>query len=121
MFLEKEEMKFIVLYVLKQYKAPITSDAFYEILTWDKEIMGFFDAAEKLSELIGDAWLFVNLIPYNPSREDDFRRSEEDSIRAFYDVLKKHNIGVTRRREFGGDLNAACGQLRSDRIKKDVE
>ena len=77
--------------------------------------------AEKLSELIGDAWLFVNLIPYNPSREDDFRRSDEDRIRAFYDVLKKHNIGVTRRREFGGDLNAACGQLRSDRIKKDGE
>ncbi len=77
------------------------------------------EQAEKLSQLIGDSWLFVNLIPYNPSREDDFRRSDEDSIRAFYDRLKKNGIGVTRRREFGGDLNAACGQLRSDRIKKD--
>ncbi len=57
MFLEKEEMKFIVLYVLKQYKAPINSDTFYEIITWDKEIMGFFDAAEKLSELVADNYI----------------------------------------------------------------
>ena len=77
------------------------------------------EQAEKLAELIGDSRLFVNLIPYNPSREDDFRRSNEESIRAFYDVLKKKNIGVTRRREFGSDLDAACGQLRSDRIKKE--
>jgi 23S rRNA (adenine2503-C2)-methyltransferase len=77
------------------------------------------EQAEKLAELIGDSRLFVNLIPYNPSREDDFRRSNEESIRAFYDVLKKNNIGVTRRREFGSDLDAACGQLRSDRIKKE--
>ena len=57
MYLEKEEMKFIVLYVLKQYKAPINSDTFYGILTWDKEIMGFFDAAEKLSELVSDNYI----------------------------------------------------------------
>lgn len=77
------------------------------------------EQAQKLSDLIGDSRLFVNLIPYNPSREDDFKRSDEDSIRGFYDCLKKNGIGVTRRREFGTDLNAACGQLRSDRIKKD--
>lgn len=57
MYLEKEEMKFIVLYVLKRYNAPISSDTFYDILTWDKEIMGFFDAAEKLSELVSDNYI----------------------------------------------------------------
>lgn len=77
------------------------------------------EQARLLAELIGGARLFVNIIPYNPSPDDDFKRSDESAIRDFYDVLKKHGIGVTRRREFGGDLNAACGQLRSDRIKRE--
>ena len=32
----------------------------------------------------------------------------------FYDILKKNNIGVTIRREFGGKVDAACGQLRAN-------
>ena len=31
----------------------------------------------------------------------------------FYDILKKNKISVTIRREFGGNISAACGQLRS--------
>ena len=31
----------------------------------------------------------------------------------FYDILKKNSIGVTIRKEFGGKISAACGQLRS--------
>ena len=31
----------------------------------------------------------------------------------FYDILKKNNISVTIRKEFGGKISAACGQLRS--------
>lgn len=56
MLLENEEIKFIVLYVLKRYDAPISSETFYEILTWDKEIMGFFDAAAALSELVAGGY-----------------------------------------------------------------
>lgn len=72
--------------------------------------------ARELSELIGDKRLFVNLIPYNKGDIGSFTRSSPNNIAAFYDVLKKHGIGVTMRREFGADLDAACGQLRSDRI-----
>ena len=32
----------------------------------------------------------------------------------FYDVLKKNNINVTIRKEFGSTVSAACGQLRSN-------
>ena len=32
----------------------------------------------------------------------------------FYDTLKKNNINVTIRREFGGNVDAACGQLRAN-------
>ena len=30
-------------------------------------------------------------------------------------VIKKNNVGVTIRREFGSNISAACGQLRSKR------
>lgn len=72
--------------------------------------------ARQLAMLIGDARLFVNLIPYNPSPDSEFKRSSEENITSFYDELKKNKINVTRRKEFGTELSAACGQLRSDRI-----
>ena len=31
----------------------------------------------------------------------------------FYDTLKKNNVNVTIRREFGGNISAACGQLKT--------
>ena len=36
----------------------------------------------------------------------------------FYDDLKKQNITVTVRREFGGNIDAACGQLRANEVEK---
>lgn len=75
--------------------------------------------ARQLAALIGNARLFVNLIPYNPSPDSEFKRSSKENITAFYDELKKNRINVTRRKEFGTELSAACGQLRSDRISGD--
>jgi 23S rRNA (adenine2503-C2)-methyltransferase len=60
----------------------------------------------------------VNLIPYNPVDEhSQYQRSEQDSIRAFYDVMKKQGISVSVRLEHGADIDAACGQLRSKQMK----
>ena len=56
---------------------------------------------------------YVNLIPYNETSHIEYKKSDQDTILKFYDVLKKNNIGVTIRREFGGNISAACGQLRS--------
>lgn len=70
--------------------------------------------AQELSDLIGDRRFYVNIIPYNPTENDQFRKSGRDRIMAFYDVLKKNGIGVTMRREFGSELKAACGQLSSE-------
>lgn len=62
----------------------------------------------------------VNLIPYNPVDEhSQYQRSEQESILAFYDALKKQNISVSVRLEHGTDIDAACGQLRSKQIKED--
>lgn len=73
--------------------------------------------AQQLAELIGERNFYVNIIPYNPTEADEFRKSSHDRIMAFYDVLKKNRIGVTMRREFGSDLKAACGQLSSEYSK----
>lgn len=69
--------------------------------------------ARQLAELIGDRRCYVNLIPYNAT-DSGFNQSSRERIMAFYDVLKKHKIGVTMRREFGAKIDAACGQLASE-------
>ena len=43
----------------------------------------------------------------------DFKRTNTIQIMRFYDILKKNNVSVTIRKEFGGKISAACGQLRS--------
>ncbi|MGX4585489.1 23S rRNA (adenine(2503)-C(2))-methyltransferase RlmN [Paenibacillus chitinolyticus] len=76
--------------------------------------------AEELAELIGDRrpLINVNLIPYNPVDEhSQYQRSEKESVRAFYDILKKQNVSCSVRLEHGADIDAACGQLRSKQIK----
>ena len=45
--------------------------------------------------------------------ENEFRRSDKDSVRAFYEELKRIGVNVTIRKEFGSDIDAACGQLRA--------
>ena len=56
---------------------------------------------------------YVNLIPYNETDALQYKRSKPLTIAKFYDILKKNNVTVTIRREFGGMISAACGQLRS--------
>ena len=56
---------------------------------------------------------YINLIPYNETNNLNFKRSSTVQIMKFYDILKKNNISVTIRKEFGGKISAACGQLRS--------
>lgn len=69
--------------------------------------------AMKLCDLLKGMNCYVNIIPYNETNNIGFKRSKKDTILQFYDIIKKRNIGVTIRREFGSNISAACGQLRS--------
>lgn len=71
------------------------------------------DDADKLSDLLRGLNAYVNLIPYNPVSEFDYRPSTLSKQRAFFDRLKKRGIQATLREEKGGDIDAACGQLRT--------
>ncbi|MBH8574706.1 23S rRNA (adenine(2503)-C(2))-methyltransferase RlmN [Nostocaceae cyanobacterium CENA369] len=54
----------------------------------------------------------VNLIPYNPIAEVDYKRPNRDRIQAFVNILKQQQIAVSVRYSRGLEADAACGQLR---------
>ena len=71
------------------------------------------ECAIELSHLLKGMNCYVNLIPYNETNNLGYKRSSKERILSFYDILKKNNISVTIRREFGSKISAACGQLRT--------
>ncbi|TCZ78259.1 23S rRNA (adenine(2503)-C(2))-methyltransferase RlmN [Paenibacillus albiflavus] len=86
-----------------------------------KDVNDKREHAAELAELLQERkqLVNVNLIPYNPVDElDQYQRSDHETVRAFYDVLKKQGISVSVRLEHGTDIDAACGQLRSKQIKE---
>lgn len=74
--------------------------------------------ALELAKLLTGLNCYVNLIPYNETTHIEYKKSEQDVILKFYDILKKNKIGVTIRREFGSKVDAACGQLRSHQMEE---
>ncbi|MBB2182696.1 23S rRNA (adenine(2503)-C(2))-methyltransferase RlmN [Lachnospiraceae bacterium MD1] len=72
--------------------------------------------AKELSRLIKGINCHVNLIPVNPIKERNYKKSESKKIQIFKNTLEKNRINVTIRREMGADINAACGQLRKSYI-----
>ncbi len=70
------------------------------------------ESALELGRLLKGMVCHVNLIPLNPVRERDFRRSQPDRVKTFRDTLDRMGIAVTVRKEMGADIDAACGQLR---------
>ena len=78
-----------------------------------KDINDSIDCANELSKLLKGLNAYVNLIPYNETSHIEYKKSDNETIMKFYDTLKRNNIGVTIRREFGSNVKAACGQLRS--------
>ncbi len=70
--------------------------------------------ALNLVKLIKGMNVYVNLIPYNETSHIEFNKSSKERINKFYEVLKNNKVNVTVRKEFGGNIKAACGQLRSE-------
>ena len=70
--------------------------------------------ALELANLLKNLNCYVNLIAYNETENLNFKRSKNEQIMKFYDILKKNKINVTIRKEFGSKVDAACGQLRAN-------
>ena len=76
------------------------------------------EQANQLADLIAPTYGYINLIPYNEVDENGFKRSSNNRIHKFHDILLKRGIKATIRKEFGSDIDAACGQLRARYEKK---
>lgn len=72
------------------------------------------EQAEELAALLKGSLAHVNLIPMNPvSERPQYRRPARERVLRFRDILEEHGVTATVRREMGGDIDAACGQLRN--------
>ncbi len=78
-------------------------------------IAGVNDAIEQtrpLAALARHLRAKVNLIPYNTVEGLPWQRPSEEVCETFLDALERQKVPATLRREKGGDIDAACGQLR---------
>ena len=69
------------------------------------------DHAKALVKLLKGLPSKVNLIPFNPFPGTQYKRSSEETINRFRDVLIKGGLITITRRTRGDDIDAACGQL----------
>jgi len=83
-------------------------------------LQGINDSLEYANELVkiiktqkNNAYLFhVNLIEFHKgSPREVFECSTKEQINLFKDYLEKHGVSVTIRKNFGEEIEAACGQL----------
>jgi len=73
--------------------------------------------AKELENLIAPTFGYVNLIPYNPVIENGLSRSDDSQVELFHNYLLSKHVKSTIRKEFGSDIDAACGQLRAKYAK----
>ena len=97
---------------IKTYVAKTNRRVTFEYILL-KDVNDTEECAKQLVSIAKQVHSYINLIPYNETHNIDFKRTNAVQIMKFYDILKKNNINVTIRKEFGGKISAACGQLRS--------
>lgn len=69
------------------------------------------ECANKIVELLKDIHCNINIIPYNPTNDEEFKKPSQNDIYRFKYILEKSGKKTTVRLERGADIAAACGQL----------
>ncbi len=72
------------------------------------------ELADRLAELVREFNAFVNLIPFNPIPDTEWRPTPPKQLRAFAARLEEAGIPVQVRTPRGRDIAAACGQLKAE-------
>lgn len=70
--------------------------------------------ARELAELLRQLPCKINLIPFNPFEQSDYRRPSNTSVSNFRQILQEAGYTVTVRTTRAEDIGAACGQLVGD-------
>ncbi len=103
----------------REFPLPPRRRITFEYILLDK-INDTKEDALRLVKLLGGIKAKVNLIPYNPAVDaallkpsNHFKRSSDESILEFQKILLKAGIAAIIRKSMGGDISAACGQLKA--------
>lgn len=129
-----DELRDILVPVNKKYPLAVLMPSLYryvegghskkhvtiEYVMLDK-VNDHIEHAHQLVELLGDLPCKVNLIPFNPFPNTEYKRSSNNAIHRFRAILEEGGLQVTVRKTRGDDIDAACGQLAgkvADRTKR---
>lgn len=106
-----------VMSAVKYFEKVTNKRVTYEYIML-KDFNDSLEDAVALAKLVKGTLGFVNLIPYNPVDEHDFQRTGREKTYAFMNKLLALGVQTTIRKEFGNDIDAACGQLRAKEESK---
>lgn len=84
-----------------------------------RDLNDTLEDAKRLVRLISNIPSKVNLIPFNEHEGCGFRTPTQESIDRFHKYLLDKNVTVITRSSRGGDISAACGQLKGKLDRKD--
>lgn len=102
----------ILMPAIKEYETIANRRVTYEYLLLEN-INDTKEYAEELIKLIKGTMGYVNLIPYNETDLNEYKRSSGNRVHAFLSYLNQAGVNATIRKEFGSDIDAACGQLKA--------
>lgn len=95
-------------------------------ITWEyvmlQDVNDSDEHARELAALLEGIPSKINLIPFNPFPDARYKRSSNNRIHRFSDILTQAGYTVITRRTRGEDIDAACGQLAgkvNDRSRRD--
>ena len=91
-------------------------------LTFEYVLLGGVnDSVEQAKELVAllrHRTVMLNVIPYNPVEGLPYQTPSQQAIAEFRQTLEHGGINVMFRQRKGGEIDAACGQLRRNRAKQ---
>lgn len=83
-----------------------------------KDVNDSDQCAYELASLLKGMLCHVNLIPANEINESSHKRSTNERLQRFMNIMNSKGINTTVRRSLGSDIDASCGQLRSKYNRK---
>jgi len=95
----------------RHYLAPDRKDSITFEYVLIRGINDHPDHARALVRLLSRIPCKINLIPFNPFPQSEYRRPEASSVEKFQNILISKGFLTLIRRTRGDDISAACGQL----------
>ena len=82
-----------------------------------QDVNDSFDDAERVGKLLKGLPHHLNVIPFNEVSHARFKPPVYPRVRAFMQACQRHGLNISLRHSKGGDIDAACGQLRARKVE----